>query len=75
MSSKSADEIEGRMVNWQIVKNNKRRKINTSQVDIPNTGVTISNRFDPLPLEESESQTDPGCRTPKPPTHIYVRDS
>jgi hypothetical protein len=38
MSSESADELEGGTVkvnDWQRVKNNKRRKINTSQVNIP----------------------------------------
>jgi hypothetical protein len=53
------------------VKNNRRRRINTSQVDIPHTEVTLSNGFDPLPMEESDSQTDPGSRTPKPP-HIFI---
>jgi hypothetical protein len=49
------------------VKNNKRRRINTSQVDISHTEVTLSNRFDPLPMEESDSKTDLEHRTPKPP--------
>jgi hypothetical protein len=54
------------------VKNNKRRRINTSQADIPHTEVTLSNRFDPLSMEETDSQTDPGHRTPKPlPIFIY----
>jgi hypothetical protein len=76
MSSENADELEGGKVkvnDWQIVKNNKRRRINTSQIDIPHTEVTISNRFDPLPMEESDSQTDPGHRNPKtPPIFIYT---
>jgi hypothetical protein len=76
VSSKNADELEEGTVkvnDWQIVKNNKRRRINTSQVDIPHTELTLSNRFDPLPMEESDSQTDPGHRIPKPPPiFIYV---
>jgi hypothetical protein len=70
MSSENAGELEGGKVklnDWQIVKNNKRRRINTSQADIPHTEVTLSNRFDPLPMKESDSQTDPGHRTRKPP--------
>jgi hypothetical protein len=75
VSSGNAHELEEGTVkvnDWQIVKNNKRRRINTSQVDISHTEVTLSNRFDPLPMEESDSQTNPGQRTP---THIYIRGS
>jgi hypothetical protein len=49
------------------VKNNKRPRINTSQVDIPNPEVALNNKFNPRLLDESDSQTDPGYRTPKPP--------
>jgi hypothetical protein len=76
VSSGNADELEEGTVkvnDWQIVKNNKRRRINTSQVDISHTEVTLSNRFDPLPMEESDSQTDPGHRTPKPPPIFIYR--
>jgi hypothetical protein len=75
MSSVSADELEGGMVkinDWQIVKNSKRRKVNTSQVDIPNTKVRINNEYNPLSMVESDSQTDPGRRTPKPHPHLYM---
>jgi hypothetical protein len=75
VSSGNADELEEGTVKvnyWQIVENNKRRRINTSQVDISHTEVTLSNRFDPVPMEESDSQTDPGHRTPiPPPIFIY----
>jgi hypothetical protein len=53
MSSLNADEVEEGTIkvnDWQILKNNKRQRINTSQVDISHTDVTISNRFNPLPL-------------------------
>jgi hypothetical protein len=75
MSSENADELEEGKVkvnNWEIVKNNKRRRINTSQVDIPHTEVTLSNRFDPLPMVESDSQTDPAHETPKPHPYLYM---
>jgi hypothetical protein len=73
MTSASADELEeGIVKDWQIVKNNKRLRISTSQADIPGTEVTIQNRLNPLPMEESDCQTDPGHRTTKlPPIFIY----
>jgi hypothetical protein len=70
VSSGNADELQEGTVkvnDWQIVKNNKRRRVNTSQVDIPHTEVTLSKRFNPLSMEEGDSHTDPEHRTPKPP--------
>lgn len=70
MTSASEDESDTGTVNvneWQQVKNNKRRKINTRQTYIPNTDITISNKFNPLPIEESASQAIPQQKIPKPP--------
>jgi hypothetical protein len=55
MQSASEDDLERCTVKvngWQLVKNNKRQKINTNQVDIPISDITISNRFNSLPHEE-----------------------
>jgi hypothetical protein len=74
MSSASEEELETGTVKvneWQQVKNNKRRKINPSQAYIQNTDITISNRFNTLPQEESASRTISKNRTPKPP-HIFI---
>ena len=70
MTSASEDESDTGTVNvneWQQVKNNKRRKINTRQTYVPNTDIRISNKFNPLPIEESASQANPQKKIPKPP--------
>jgi hypothetical protein len=61
VSSGSADELEEGTVkvnDWQIVKNNKRRRINRSKVDISRTDVTLSNRFDPLPSYNNQGKNE-----------------
>jgi hypothetical protein len=70
MSSASEEELEKGIVNvneWQQVKNNKRRKINTSQPYFQNTDITISNRFNSLLQDEGANQTNPENKIPKPP--------
>jgi hypothetical protein len=74
-SSGNADELEERTVkinDWQIGKDKKRRRINTSRVDITHTEVKLRNRFDPLLMEESDSQTNSGHRTPNPHPYLYI---
>jgi arsenate reductase-like glutaredoxin family protein len=69
-SSTSEDDPDTGTVNvneWQQVTNNKRRKINTRQIYTTNTDITTNNRFNSLPIEESDSQENPANKIPKPP--------